>query len=156
MRIEEKGYEYRGIKLGQRCNFEGEEYIIIGFDEYGIINKNFIAINCSYIKNSLQESSYLNDMVALNQYESSFYKWVNLNEIELLPYEDNNTIQSEKVSSFYPDFTEENPTNDITFVRLENDLMLCINWAYGSYGIGRHNNQEIAKALAYYKLSIGN
>lgn len=82
MKFESKGYKYRGIELGQKVFYEGNESVIIGFCEDESI-KRYIAIyneNCTNPK--IQYSNYIT--TALYSYEDcKNWKWVSEDDIEI-------------------------------------------------------------------------
>ncbi|MGL6185699.1 MAG: hypothetical protein ACRC1T_10005 [Clostridium chrysemydis] len=85
MRFESKGYEYKGLKLGQKVMFGNDECIIIGFD---IENKTCkkVALYTGYYSSSMVkfcESKYAT--VGLCEYKDcTEWRWVNSSNIEII------------------------------------------------------------------------
>lgn len=82
MRIEKRGYEYRGFKLGQKIKFKGNLCTIIAFhlDES---DKVFIAINKKY-HSCIRDSSIIHRMVVLEGHEYSEYMWISKERIDII------------------------------------------------------------------------
>lgn len=80
-RIEQEGFEFRGVKLGQKCIVDGEETIIIGFDKDD--DYRFILVKDNGDYGSRVDSS---DCITtlLEGHEDSLYEWRNLDDIELI------------------------------------------------------------------------
>lgn len=80
-RLREIGYEYKGWKLGEkvRCKDDGEEYIIVGFDESG--DCGFIAINRAYTSYNIEMSGNTTSYIKT---DSHYFEWIRQDEIEKL------------------------------------------------------------------------
>ena len=82
-KIEQEGFELRGVKLGQKCFFNGSETFVIGFDVDQ--TEDFIAIKDSSDVGYPFSTTVFN-CVILSGYENSDYDWVSKDEITLLPF----------------------------------------------------------------------
>lgn len=91
--IEKEGYEYRGVKLGQKCIYFGDESTVIGFDEND--DGSFIAIRMDNY-DGIHESECAT--IVLKGHEKYGYDWMCLDDIELLPYEE---ILSQQISPIH-------------------------------------------------------
>jgi hypothetical protein len=82
-RIEKEGFEIRGVKLGQKCIYDGVETIVIGLDIE--LAGDFIAIrDFSNDKYPLSTTTF--DCVILYKHDNFSYNWVSKDDIILLPF----------------------------------------------------------------------
>lgn len=82
----DKGFEYKGFKLGQivKLKKSGELHRVIGFN-LNSTDDYYITINSNIGTHTLQHSSYINTMVCLNGCESCCgFDWVKPSEIEIV------------------------------------------------------------------------
>lgn len=112
-RIEQEGYEYLGIRLGQKCLYFGTETTVIGFDE------NEDDENCAFLmienKNRTMEtknSSYLTTL--LDGYEESGYNWIYLGEVTMIKSEEDEFL-SKSISQIHALDVLEDEINQINF-----------------------------------------
>ena len=75
--IREKGYEYKGYKLGQMT----DKGMIIGFDKKCPLDYSFIAVESDKSIFNIEASGYAS--VILERYDCSMYQWWCANEIEV-------------------------------------------------------------------------
>lgn len=74
--IREKGYEYKGYKLGQMT----DKGMIIGFDKKCTLDCSFIAVESDKSIFNIEDFGYAS--VILERYNCSMYQWWCANEIE--------------------------------------------------------------------------
>jgi hypothetical protein len=98
-RIEKEGYEYRGVKLGQKCICFDEETIVIGFDDHDCVE--FIVV--SDVNNDSSDEIATSDYVdiILYKHEKDCYVWASLDDITLLPYEENEITPQPQISPIH-------------------------------------------------------
>lgn len=75
--IREKGYEYKGYKLGQMTN----KGMIIGFDKKCPLDFSFIAVESDKSIFNIEDFGYAS--VILERYNCSMHQWWCANEIEV-------------------------------------------------------------------------
>jgi len=83
-RIEQEGFEFQGVKLGQKCIMDDEETIVIGFDEDEYNHERFIVVKSKGKVGDMKLSQSGVVTVILNKCGSYYYDWVSLSEIELI------------------------------------------------------------------------
>lgn len=81
-KVRQKGYEYKGFQLGEKCIYKGKEYTIIGFDERNHRERNFIVININTFERGMNISPAFVTSI-LEGYETSNFRYVGLNDIQL-------------------------------------------------------------------------
>lgn len=98
--LREKGYEFRGWKLGEKVKSEIGEHFIVGFDEraeraFIAITTNDINATHDNIKTSLCATSYLEN-------DSEYFVWVSENEIEKIEndVEEKNKEVMDKINQY--------------------------------------------------------
>lgn len=123
-RIEKEGYEYRGVKLGQKCVWEGEEFTVIGFDENDDLS--FIAINI-VDPFGICEASCVT--VILEGCEKDGYEWVELDDIQLHPYEESppQQISQIHVPEVLTDVLNMDWSGELELAEIRNTIQQCIN-----------------------------
>ena len=120
-RFEKEGFEYLGIKLGQKCIYDGVECTVVGFDENEELGCQFIAINYTgAIKGELKNSSLAT--VILEKYIESDYDWASEEGIKLLP--------------FTPSDSDENLPQQISPIHALEILEDEVNRLTNKYGLG--------------------
>jgi len=83
-RIEQEGFEFQGVRLGQKCLLDDEEVTVIGFDEDEGITERFIVVKAQGCNGDMIISQSRVVTVILNKYEDCYYDWVSLHEIEFI------------------------------------------------------------------------
>lgn len=92
-RIEQNGYEFKGVKLGSKCIVDGEETMVIGFDEDDGDDPSFIAV-ISQVRDDLKLLQSGAVTVILEKYGDYYYDWVAPHEIKLIEDDEVNLTQS--------------------------------------------------------------
>lgn len=84
-KIEKAGYEYRGYKLGEKVMYNGQESMIIGFDENETSpNEKFIAVLSDKKKNGIKNSIAVNTVLDVADELNLKYAWVYESDITRL------------------------------------------------------------------------
>jgi len=112
-RIEQYGFEFQGVRLGQKCkDFKNEDAIVIGFDMEEDETSSFIMISNNSNSGSIVASKSSCVDVILSGYELTQYDWGGLKDIDM----------SDKMDEMLNTIDELNPPKQISPIHVADIL----------------------------------
>ena len=120
-RIEQEGFEFQGVRLGQKCkDFKNEDAIVIGFDMEEDETSSFIMISNNSNSGSIVASKSSCVDVILSGYELTQYNWGGLKDIDM----------SDKMDEMLNAIDELNPPKQISPIHVADILEDTLQMAW--------------------------
>lgn len=113
-KLKPKGYEYRGVRLGDKCIYNGKETIVIGFDEDD--KCEFIAV---LYDSSIDEIRDSMATIIMDGYERNDYYWVQKLSLEFIKEcTTNQPISLVHIADVLEDVIHEDEIIDVEKIKL--------------------------------------